>query len=592
MAVANPQRLKSAGPIDPKNQFPLWFEDGNGIRLELVTNADPMAPAIGVLQTPGAPVVAFSNFPDEAFYYMAECRLEVGGNGIVGRARVIMALEAGFGGAETPVAGLNVVFARLRVRIDDVRPGGAYVIKHPYGETNPLIADEKGQVRLTIDLGIAEGDVRRVLVTGEIAPFLAWDGPPVVAQNGDEYIGDGVTEHTVKNGPFRNHVEISGPGIAEGSAHAVAGDFDRVRNNLFTVQGRKARRHGVEATSVSYSKEAGGTFIDVVARSIANQAIELVATGMRVALSKLGPDYAVRVQVATIPTDLKILNATDDPVFAADIPASGIADRVIVEKATLNVATQQLLVVARSSDPTATLSVAPFGAMSSTTHTFTGVAAAPAYIGVTSNKRGSATQRLELIGTGAAQLGLAADASGPERAAAGLAFWLDGAGSRGPITGYAWAKTSGPTGTLTNATAQRAKFNPTVPGNYGFTLTVSGAGAPSSDTVTVPVGAPLFLDQLTVTRADYRTRSRQFRITGTINNVSAYDLASNTFVSNEIVVKLGGFDVGRAYPDATGAWDVRLTLLGTGPANVPAVGSLITITSKTTSITRSINIRN
>ncbi|MDR2213525.1 MAG: hypothetical protein LBE21_07870, partial [Pseudomonadales bacterium] len=574
MAIANPHRLKSVGPIDPQTQFPLWFEDENGTRLELVVNADPLAPAIGELQTPGAPLVGaptFTNFPEEAFYYMAEARLDVGGNGIVGRARVIMALEAGFGGAETPVAGLGVVFARLRVRIDDVIPGAAYVVRHPYGETDPLLADEKGQVRLTIDLGVAEGNLNRVLVTGEIAPFMVWDGAPVIADSGDRYIGDGVTEHSVNNDPLlaRNFVEISGPRIEEGSAHAAGADL--VRTNLFIVQGRLARRIGVEATSTTYSKEGASTFIDVVARSIAGQQIELVATNMRVALSARGTDYVARVQVPAIPSDLKILNASDDPVFMAPIPAAAITDQVLVEQAKLDAAAQQLTVVARSSDPAAALSVESFGAMTAPTHIFTGVAAAPEFVTVTSNKKGAGSQHLELLGAGAALLGVAADASAPARFFAGFQFRLNGEGSRGAITDYAWSKVSGPAGLWADSTSQIARFTPSVAGTYVFRLTVNGTGGPSSDDVTVIVDPPPPPDVLTVTRAQYRTSHRQFRITGTINNLSVYDSGTSDFVSNEIVVTMGAFEIGRAYPDATGAWDVRLTLLGTGPANVPGV---------------------
>jgi hypothetical protein len=233
MAEGNPNRLKAAGPTDPANRFPKWFEDGVGLKLELVTNADPRAPAIGELDRPADPVAFPGNFPDESFYFMAEARLEVGGAGIIGRARVIMALEAAFGGDGSPVDGLGVVFARLRVRIDDVIPGAVYVVHHPYGTTKELEADEGGRVAYTCDLGVAEGNMARVLVTGEIAPFLKWRaGAPA------GYIGDGISERPVIGGPFRNHVEIVGPRIGQGSANAAG--TDRVRTDLFTVQGRIA----------------------------------------------------------------------------------------------------------------------------------------------------------------------------------------------------------------------------------------------------------------------------------------------------------------------------------------------------------------
>lgn len=242
MPLRNPNRLSSVGPTDPSNGFPLWFEDANGVRLGLVTAPDPLAPAIGELPDPGAPVSYPSNYPEEAFYYMVEARLEVGGAGTVGRARVIMALEAAFQGnglpeyastmAMAPHPHLGVVFARMRVRIDDLVPGASYVIRHPYGETDVFEADDRGRIFETCDLGVAEGNMKRVLVTGEIAPFLTWAaGMPA------GYIGDGATERQVTGGPFRNHVEIAGPGIGQGSAHAVGPNL--VRSDLFTVQGRR-----------------------------------------------------------------------------------------------------------------------------------------------------------------------------------------------------------------------------------------------------------------------------------------------------------------------------------------------------------------
>jgi hypothetical protein len=77
MAQENAKRLKAAGPIDPDNGFPLWFEDENGVRLELginrdSLNPDPLVPAIGDLQKPANPLSFPDNFPDESFYFLAE----------------------------------------------------------------------------------------------------------------------------------------------------------------------------------------------------------------------------------------------------------------------------------------------------------------------------------------------------------------------------------------------------------------------------------------------------------------------------------------------------------------------------------------
>ena len=106
--------------------------------------------------------------------------MPVGGNGVVGRARLILALEAAFGGAGEPADDARVVFARIRVRMDDLIPFAKYVVTHPYGVTDELEADEDGRVFWTDDRGIADENFAAVVLAGRVAPFLRWDAdaPP------------------------------------------------------------------------------------------------------------------------------------------------------------------------------------------------------------------------------------------------------------------------------------------------------------------------------------------------------------------------------------------------------------------------------
>ncbi|MGL5818571.1 MAG: hypothetical protein ACRCYR_13470, partial [Phycicoccus sp.] len=115
----------------------MWYADAGGTRLALGVDPDPMTPAVGELPNPGAPVSFPDNYPDEAFYFAAEAAMAVGGAGVVGRARLVFALEAAFGGPGTPDPSARIVFARIRVRIDDVVPGATYVVTHPHGVTDP-----------------------------------------------------------------------------------------------------------------------------------------------------------------------------------------------------------------------------------------------------------------------------------------------------------------------------------------------------------------------------------------------------------------------------------------------------------------------
>ena len=577
MATTNPQRLAFAGPRDPAHGFPMWFEDASGLRLELVLGPDPRAPAIGELPDPAAPMTFPANFPDEAFYFMAEARLPVGGAGIVGRARVILALEAAFGGSGTPATGMNVVFARIRFRIDDVVPGAAYTVTHPYGVSDPLPADENGRVFFTEDLGIVEGDTTAVLRSGQIAPFLKWTAGAAAG-----YIGDGATDHAITGSPFgTNFVRIQGPNIRQGGGTpdpAAPGDVNRVWTDLFTVQGRLARRAGASVDAATYAAVGGQIDLSIHAGSAPAQSLELIGDGLRIALKANNRLYAGLARTPALPPGLRLVNVTDSPVTSIPIAPT---DLVIVEKAVHDVAAGMLTVSARSSDPAAVLTVPALGLTISTNpQTFPGIAATAAEIVVQSNKGGTGRQRIEMTGAPGANLGVAAHVVTPIAGRVGEIVKLDGTGSSG-ATAFAWAQSAGPAVTLANAASSIATFTPTATGNYAFVLTVQGVGGPKSATATVTISAAATADQLTVTQAEYRRNSRQYRFSGTVNNVP-----------NTVIVTLGATELGRAAPDVAGAWSVRRTLLAAEGGLVPAAGNAVAIASSSALVNSVISIRN
>jgi hypothetical protein len=170
-----PDGLIDVGPIDPVHHFPLWYEDSDGTRLELGLDPDdPNLPALE-LPAPGAPVVFPGNFPDEAFYFSAEAEMLVGGPAGSARARLILALEAAFGGTGAVVDGQQMVFGRVRLRIDDVEPGRTYTATGPYGVIAGE-ADDRGRVFETEDIG-APGDFTSPFAS-RIGPFLRWATNP------------------------------------------------------------------------------------------------------------------------------------------------------------------------------------------------------------------------------------------------------------------------------------------------------------------------------------------------------------------------------------------------------------------------------
>ncbi len=118
--------LKAVGPIDETNGFPLWYKDTAGRRLELCIDPnDPMC-IMGDLPNPGAPLAFPTNFPDEAFWSMADASMATNNNG--GRAILVTSLEAAFAADVAP--GQQISFGRIRLRVvGSDRRGG--VQDHP-----------------------------------------------------------------------------------------------------------------------------------------------------------------------------------------------------------------------------------------------------------------------------------------------------------------------------------------------------------------------------------------------------------------------------------------------------------------------------
>jgi hypothetical protein len=573
MAIENASRLKAAGPIDPENGFPLWFEDTNGVRLELglnpnPLNPDPFIPAIGEMDRPTELLAFPNNFPEESFYFTAEAELPIGGNGTVGRARVILALEAAFGGAGTPAQGLNVVFARIRVRMDDLTPEAEYIVTHPYGVTDAIKADERGRVAYTQDLGFVEGDGTAVLSSGQVAPFLV--GTSAVP---DGYIGDGVTEQKVTGSPFNtNFVMIEGPRIREGGGNPDPSDptnQDRVWSDRFTLQGRKATRVGAVVEGATYAKSGNQSshVLSVHARSGAGQDLRLVASGVHFKLDGDGEFYMGLGQATQLPTDARLVNISDSPPSSSPVT---FTDRVIVESALHDRAAGTLTIKARSSDPSAVLTLPQFNnaTLTANPQSFNRVAV-PAELIVKSSLGGEGRQRVEVTGTPVGNLPVKAVIAPAQEAIATESVTLDGSGTLG-ATSFAWSQTSGSPVSLTGANTAKVTFTPPTPGNYSFTLTVRGNDG-SSDTsnitvITKPEPGP---DTLEVTRQEFRTATRQFRIEGNVDQKP-----------NEIVVTFRGKELGRAIPDLVGDWALRRVLLESETDLVPTLGDEIQVKSR------------
>jgi hypothetical protein len=588
MTIENPERLRAAGPIDPDNGFPLWFEDKKGVRLELGINRDrlnpdPLIPAIGELKDPANDLKFPDNFPDESFYFLAEAELQVGENGRAGRARVILALEAAFGGTGAPREGLNVVFARIRVRMDDLIPGLEYKVIHPYGEIDGELmkADDRGRVFYTQDLGIVEGDGTAVLRSGQVAPFLL--GTTAVP---DGYIGDGVTPQQVTGSPFinQNFVKIEWSPI---NPITNLPEPKQVTTDLFTVQGRRAKRVGAWLDSATYAGSIGNYELTIQARSDAGQDLRLVGTGVHFKLDSEGEFYTGLAQVANLPTDARLINVSDRP--PTSYPIEIFTDRVIVESAIYDRTAGTLTIKARSSDPSAVLTLPQFNNLPLTSNPQEiDQIAVSAEIIVESDKGGEGRQWVEVTGTTFSETkSVEAIIAPPALAFAEEEVKLDGSASLGAMS-FTWTETTATNVALTGADTEKLTFTPPAAGDYTFNLKVDGGGVSANATQTVTVEPKPQPDELRITRGEYRRASRQFRIDGTLNPDRVPKLP------NIVTVKFFDGKEEQAIPDINGDWSVRRELLESEENLVPKqdVSDTITFRSKRGKGTFTLFIRN
>lgn len=222
--------LGATGPVNPDTGFPFWYEDTNGLRLDLCLDGPPncLAAANELVAPEG-----------EAFWFQAEASMPT----VPGTsdALLVLATEAAFADAG---AGQESAFDRVRIRAN-VANAGTYTVTHPYGtKTFNVAAGDIGpafEINDTVDFGCAapipgvntcadgippDFDLA---ARGSIGPFLTWNTfglPP--AQGGPPlgFIGDAATPHAVTGSPTGNNFfRIVGPGV-------------NATTNLFTVQGK------------------------------------------------------------------------------------------------------------------------------------------------------------------------------------------------------------------------------------------------------------------------------------------------------------------------------------------------------------------
>lgn len=401
--MVNTTRLAEVGPIDPETGFPLWYKDGNGVRLELVWKpGDLNAPAVGEPPEDTPPLGLPERFPEESFYMLAETSMVISGGTENGEVRVVLALEATFGGNEAVADGQQIVFGRIRFRVRDGVPLSDYTLTHPYG-TVTARTDDRGRVTATQDIGVTPVAFEQALA-GEIAPFLTWD-PPESAPPG--YIGDGRTLHRITGSPMdppTNFARVEGPGVGTAGEQPDPedpGNIDKVYTEGFVLQGRLATTVGVDVRRAVYFRDAAGTVtVDVFARSEPGQTLEVTGTDLTAAPLQGGTDgnYLARTTAGDVPTEVTVTNRTDDPPWPQNAP---VTDAVEITEAVYDRAAGALTVTAASSDEQSPpeLTLTGRGLPENTAPgTLDDVDAPPAIVTVRSARGGSATRHVTVVG--------------------------------------------------------------------------------------------------------------------------------------------------------------------------------------------------
>lgn len=119
----------------------------------------------------------------------------------------------------------------------------------------------------------------------------------------------------------------------------------------------------------------------------------------------------------------------------------------------------------------------------------------------------------------------------------------------GFVTSYQWEQISGFPVQLINANTQSATFTfPTQPVTLSFQLTVRGPGGTSTDVINVASVS----ENLTVTRAEFRTGNAEWRITGTSNVLRPVNIS--IFIGSVV----GGPLLSEVPVDALLEWEFRI----------------------------------
>ena len=250
--------LQRAGPVDPAHGYPAFYQDTNGLALELcvpTTQADLVAGICFVTpaEVPVLPEVIPTNWSQEHFFYFTSAVMTMASAtpGVTTPLKVLTGVEASFN-TPLPEMGQQITFARWRVQAPQAQAGmactGTFTIYSPHRAPKVVDLVVGGRLFITEDIGI--GPDFNGALNGAAGPFAMRAATPggvaapfAIGADGKQYLSPGdagpITGSGVANPfyngatvpafaippeiramPKTNYFMVSGPGIASGNCAA------------------------------------------------------------------------------------------------------------------------------------------------------------------------------------------------------------------------------------------------------------------------------------------------------------------------------------------------------------------------------------
>ncbi len=563
--------LAAVGPENATHGFPSWYMDDNGLALELCLTPgncvfDPIIPGNAFSQQIG--------FGEKAFYWSANAQLSVGPSG-TGTAALDMALVASFSGSTAqriPLDGEQITFLQITIGpINNLVPGGIYMVTHPFGVLDNLVADASGVIpKQRQDIGCAAAPCDNFAAAlGSGVGFLKWDSSLPAAPFG--FIGNPTVAHKVTGSPFGdNFFSIEGPNAGGLGIDVKATDLFKVQGKIFT---------GTVPTPLMVDRATYirplPTAVDVIATSVPSATLQVSGAG--ITTTTMAGDgkgkFFAHIPFAGAPPDSITVTANNPPRTTTTI-RKALLDVVTINLAEYNSSTSTLTIEATSSDQLVppTLTAVGFGNLTLGKLVVPGLIVPPAEVTVISFAGGSDTTHVFV--TADAQPIARNDAALTQKNIAVVINVLanDAAmsGTLDPTT--VTVVTSPAHGTTSVNPAGEVTYTPALDfvGNDSFRYTVKDNLARVSNIATVNITV-VGNEVLTVTKALFTTSLKWWQISG----------RSTVKTGNIITLYLGpdttGPVIGAAAVNVLGNWNLSKVRSPIVPGTATSITALSTL---------------